>query len=369
MFRWTIKSLVSEPLNFFLTSLVVGIALLLVIFFEAVFHGESQKIIAYPQNINPDVWVMQRGVFNMHMATSFIWDWKKDRVEEVEGVADVTPILYLNSIVEAGSRHWFSFVVGLKQGNKRAGPWSMATGSSHPGKGEAIIPELLGMIANVMLGDTIRIANKTFTIVGFSKDTFSMANSIAFISYADLRDIMSLSGSDSYLLVDAEPGVDPSLLAQRIKENVSKVNALTSAEFIKNDRELALQMGVELIGIMTIVGTCLAVSLVIFMLYMFMEKRRRDIAILKALGFGKFAIISSAIIQAFCITMTGLVTAVILMYTADFLTDAFYPQVSMLITPESLMRVGLVSLLIAVLASLIPICQTMKVDPLLAFQR
>lgn len=369
MLRWSLKSLVSEPLNFLLTSLVVGAALLLVIFFEAVFSGESEKIISYPRNINPDVWVMQRGVFNMHMATSFIWDWKKDRVAEIDGVAEVTPILYLNSIVEAGGKRWFSFVVGLEEGDSRAGPWQMAQGTSQPGRGEAVVPDLLATMAGLDIGNTVRIANKSFTIAGLSKGTFSMANSITFISYSDLKDIMSLTGSDSYLLVDAEQGIDAGLLAERIKENVDKVNALTSREFIHNDKVLAMQMGVELIGIMTIIGACLAVFLCVFMLYVFLAKRRRDLAILKAVGVDNKTIYLGIILQATFIAAAGLLVAIVFIYAAIPLTAAYFPQVTLEVTAYSLFRVVIVTFLVAIFAALLPAYQVVKIDPLLAFQR
>lgn len=368
MLRWAFKSLTAEPLSFLLTAFVVGIALLLVVFFEAVFDGESEKIIAYPEEIKPDVWVMQRGVFNMHMATSLIWDWKKDKVAKVEGVARVTPILYLNAIVEAGGRRWFSFVVGMEQGDARAGPWKMASGRSRPRKGQAVVPAVLAKLAGLRLGDPVRIANKTFTIVGLSEGTFSMANSITFVTYSDLEDVMSLTGSDSYLLVDAKPGVDPAVLAKRIRDQVDNVNALPEKEFIKNDKEMAMQMGVELIGIMTVIGAALAVFLSVFMLYVFVVRKQRDLAVLKALGANNGKIYAGVALQAACIAATGLAIAVALIYAAVPFTEAYVPQVSLHVTPHSLLRLGLVSLLVAVLTALQPARQVTKIDPMQAFQ-
>ena len=368
MLRWAFKSLITEPMSFLLTSFVVGIALLLVIFFQAVFNGESEKIIAYPEKMKPDVWVMQRGVFNMHMATSLIWDWKKDRVAKVEGVARVTPVLYLNSIVEVANKHWFSYVVGVEENNPRAGPWKMASGRSQPRKGEAVIPVILAKLTGLKLGDHIRIANRSFTVVGFSEGTFSMANTITFVSYADLKNIMSLTGSDSYLLVDARPGVDPVLLAKRIREQVDNVNALPEKEFIKNDKEMAMQMGVELIGIMTVIGAALAIFLSVFMLYVFVAKNQRNLAVLKALGVNNRDIYTGVALQATTIALSGLVISIILIYVAIPFTDAYVPQVSLQITLHSLLRLGFVALLVAVLTALLPARQVTGIDPMLAFK-
>jgi putative ABC transport system permease protein len=105
MLRWTLKNLIAEPLHLVASAIAIAGAFAMVLFFDAVFAGESKQIVAYIQHIDADVWVMQKGVSNMHMATSFVWDWKADRIEQVEGVKKVTPILYLNTVMQAGNRN------------------------------------------------------------------------------------------------------------------------------------------------------------------------------------------------------------------------------------------------------------------------
>ena len=369
MWRWTIKNLMSNPMEYIQTSLVVGAALLLVIFFDAVFVGEASKIIAYPQHANPDIWVMQRGVSNMHMATSYIWDWKQDRIAAMEGVDKVTPILYLNSIVEIGEHRWFSYIVGLQKDGYRAGPWKMASGKPIPGEGEAVIPAMLARMSGIKLGDHIRITDRTFIVVGLSEETFSMANSITFISYNDLRKIMSLTGSDSFLLVDLKPDFDTKVMVKRIMNEVDNINAVPSDEFIKNDRKLAIQMGVELIRIMTIIGSVLATFLVAFMLYVFTVHKQRELAIMKALGTSNMQIYSGLAFQAFCVASTGLVVALLLGLIAEPITRAIVPQISLLITGDTITRVAIVTLLVSIIASFLPARQILRVDPLIAFQQ
>ncbi len=195
-----------------------------------------------------------------------------------------------------------------------------------------------------------------------------MANSITFISYADLKEIMSLTGSDSYLLVDAGPGVDAESLARRIKEQVEKVNAVPSKQFIENDREMAMQMGVELIRIMTVIGAVLAVLLVAFMLYVFTARKRRDLAIMKALGVTNLAVYAGLTFQALCIALSGLAVALVLGYGAVPATEAFLPQVSLLITIPSIIRISVVTVAVSLLASTMPARQALHIDPLIAFQ-
>ncbi len=226
MFRWIIKTLWRQKGAVASSSTGVAFAFVLVVVMDAAFVGESNQIVAYIRHANADVWVMQRGVSNMHMATTFVWDWKTRRIAEMPGVKRATPILYVNTVVKAGGRNWFAYIIGLLPNNSRAGPWSMISGKSQPGPGEIILPYVLAEMTNLKLGDKAKIADTEFTISGFSDGTFSMANSIAFVNFADLENLISTSGTVSFILVDAIPGQDTNELAQRIEEEVDKVSAV-----------------------------------------------------------------------------------------------------------------------------------------------
>ena len=54
-------------------------------------------------------------------------------------VRRVTPILYLNTVMEGGNRNWFSFVVGLEEGDSRAGGFALVIGvARHGNAGELL---------------------------------------------------------------------------------------------------------------------------------------------------------------------------------------------------------------------------------------
>lgn len=367
MLRWILRGLISEPASLATSASAVAGAFALVLFFEAVFAGESKQIVAYVRDSDADVWVMQKGVTNMHMATSFVWDWKVDKIGEIEGVAKVTPILYLNTVLRAGELDWFSFIVGIEDGDRRAGPWSAVKGKSLPAPGEAIVPSVLAELTDMELGGTISIADDDFTVVGLSEDTFSMANSVAFLNISDLEDIMSTFGSYSYFLVDAESGVDAQALAARIRNEVEKVNALPADEFVANDWQLAMQMGLEIIGLMIIIGGALASLLIGFTVYSYTNRRRRELAVMKALGVRDHSIYFGVMAQAVWISSLGFLFAVALVSLTVPLAASFIPQVTLLVTGEALLRVGLIAFVVAIVASIIPARNTVRIDPVSAF--
>lgn len=369
MLNWVLREMLAAPQQILAGIAAVASAFALVLFFDGVFTGESRQIVALIERTDADVWVMQKGVGNMHMTTSFLADWKVDAVAAVEGVARATPILYLNSVIEAGGRSWFSFVVGIEEGVARAGPWALAGGAALPGPGTAVVPDVFAADAGLVLGDTIRIGGRELVVAGFSADSFSMANSVSFVTMDDLAEIMSSVGAVSYLLVDAEPGIEPAPLAARIRAEVDEVNALTTADFAARDYSIAVQMGLEIVWMMTLIGGALAVLLTGFVTYTHISDREREIAVMKALGVRDRAIYAALLGQALVIGLAAFALAVALVLVAIPLTDAFVPKVSLGLSSAGLIRTGLIAVAVSLLAAAVPVRRVLAVDPVTAFQQ
>lgn len=368
MLHWILKTLWLQKGSVMTSAAGVAVALVLVVVMDAAFVGESRQIVSYITHTKADVWVMQRGVSNMHMASSFVWDWKVRQIRQLPGVKRATPILYVNTVIKAAGRSWFAYVVGLTPDGQRAGPWAMARGKSRPGPGEIILPVVLADTAGLKLGDQAVMANHKFRIAGFSKGTFSMANSIAFVTFADLQDMIASSGVVSYILVDAEAGQDPVKLARRIEAKVEKVSAIPQACFIKNDFQIAMLMGVEIVSFMTIIGSVLAALIIAFAAYSQVARRRRELAIIKALGFGNKALYSAVALQTFLITILALCLALLIATLLVPALSAAVPMISLEVTHSALLRMSGIALLIALLAALVPAWLVARVDPISAFK-
>lgn len=368
MYRWAWKTLMSQRAILVSSSAGVAGAFVLVVFFHAVFTGESEQIVAYIRNTDADIWVMQSGVSNMHMASSFIWDWKADQVAEIPGVAYVTPILYLNSTVKAGDRNWFAYIVGLQPESRNGGPWALTAGQSMPGRGQAVIPAVLSDLSGLGLEDEIFITDRSFKVVGLSDGTFSMANPVMFVHFADLEDILSSVGTISYLLVTTQPGVDAGKLAVQIEQEVEKVNALPYEEFIASDFQMAMHMGVEIIAIMTMICTVLAVLIIAITAYTYVTKKRKELAIIKTLGFRNSAIYGSVILQISAITFLGLLIALLLIFTVVPQISKNVPQITLIVTWTPIIKISLVALGVAIAASIVPAFLVARVDPVTTFQ-
>jgi len=367
MFYWSIRTLLLEPMRLIVSALAVSVSFILVIFFSAVFEGESEKMVAYLQKMDADVWVMQKGVSNMHMASSMVWDWKVDKIAKVPSVRDISAILYLNGPVKVGGKDWFSYIIGISPEYQRAGPWAMVEGKSIPGPGEAVIPSVVSQLTGVEIGDEIIMIDRKLRVIGLSQDTFSMASGVVFVSKEDLGELLSGRDQYSYIMVYGEPGVAAERLASLIESEVEKVNALTGEEFIASDRKLAMQMGTEIILMMTFVGTLLATVIVAFTAYSLITRKKRELAIAKAIGFSNVQIYIATLSQSVIITMLGILFALLISFTALAGLSSIAPQINLIVNLHQFVSVAFVGLPVAIIASLIATRTIVKIDPVSIF--
>ncbi|MFQ5471079.1 MAG: FtsX-like permease family protein [Gammaproteobacteria bacterium] len=156
-----------------------------------------------------------------------------------------------------------------------------------------------------------------------------------------------LEGKDqfSYIMVYAEPGVSPQLLVTRIKDEVDKVNAITNEIFIENDRDLAIQMGAEIIRMMTIVGALLATLIVAFTAYSLIARKKPELAIAKALGFRNGQIYIAAFCQSGVVTGLGLLFALFISFTLLAWLPSIAPQINLAVRLHQFIPIAVMMIL------------------------
>jgi len=368
MMRLAFKNLLHEPVRLLISTGGVAAALFLVLLLEGVFEGTSQQLVTYLEKSDADVWVMQKGVSNMHMATSVLPMRVQESLAAMPEVQSATPILYASLPVQIQDRRWLSYVVGVRPGEKRGGPWAMAEGATSPKPGEAVVSNVMAKKAGVGLGDSVHILSREVKVVGLSQETFSMANSITFVSYSDMEDILATPAAASYFLVKARPGVLPDVLSERVRQAVPGVNAMTREQFVASDRTMAQQMGTDLISVMTAIGYMVGVAIIGLTIYTATVSRAREYGVVKALGTRNSQLMALVALQALAISVLGSLVATALAYLTSPMLKVLVPEIPLVYSMASLIRLVLIAIAIAALASLLPAYRVARVEPAIVFK-
>lgn len=348
----------------------VALALMLILALDAIVAGVEAQATAYIDHSGADVFVSQAGVRNMHMASSWLPAAIVSRVAAVPGVASATPILYLTNVVAVGEERVVSYVIGLPPEAAAGGPWDVASGVAVPEPGEAIVDEGVARRSNVDLGDQVKILGQPFTVAGLSRGTASLAGSasVAFVSLSDFARLRADPGTISFVLVNVTPGARAEDVASRIETEAGNVTAQTREAFAGQERQVIRDMSTDLVSIMSLVGFVIGLAVMALTVYTATLARRAEYGVLKALGARNGHLYVAVTAQALFSVALGFVLGLAFTLAVGAVVPRLGVSLSLVVRPESLIRVAGAALLIAALAAVIPIRQVAGVDPVLVFR-
>lgn len=369
MLRLALKNLFQTPMRLVMSTGGLALALLLVLVLDAIFTGANSQVSAYMDRGGADVWVAQQGVRTMHMSGSAIPASDAELVRRVDGVASVTPILYLTSGFDAGGQSHIAYVIGLPRDARAGLPWNVTQGRAIPGPGEAVIDASVAEAAGIGLGSTVSILNTNFKVSGLTRGTLTIVNSIAFISLPDFMAIRGGTKVVSYLLVKAAAGRPPASVAQAIERAVPGVTATTSADFAAQERAAISTMSTDLVAIMNIVGLLIGLAVMALAVYTSTLARRAEYGVLKAVGARNGDLYRVVILQAAVSLGLALVLSIVLTLALGVVVPLLRPGLDLEMSFTSVVKVGVMAIVISTLAAALPVMQMAKLDPSEVFRR
>ena len=350
----------------------VALAMLLILALDAIVAGTERQMTAYIDHSGADVIVSQAGVRTLHMSSSSLPASDLARARSEPGVAVVTPILYVTNTIVAGDQRSLAYIIGLPAGAEAGGPWQMDAGRAIPGQGEAVIDAAIarqdGVDNGLGLGATVTILGRPFTIAGLTSGTTTLTNSVAFISFDDFAQIRGSMDTVSYLLVKSQPGVAPADLAARMARDMPGITAQTRDGFAAQERQVVDDMSTDLISIMDTIGLTIGLAVLSLTVYTATLSRRAEYGVLKALGARLAQLYRVVLAQAYISVALGFALGLALTGALSLVVPRVASNIAMSMSVGSLVKVGLVSLVIAGLSAMLPIRQIARVDPAQVFK-
>ena len=305
----------------------------------------------------------------MHMSSSTLPAATADRVRSVSGVRDVTPILFLTSFVQTGNDRHIVYVIGLPPNPATRRPWRLASGSAVPQPGQVVIDSSVARAANTNIGDTVRILDNSYRVTGLADGTANIVNSIAFISMADFQRLRGGADVVSYLLVRDASGRSPEQVAASIGSALPMFTVQTRAAFAASERKVVSDMVIDIANIMNITGLMIGLAVMAFSIYTVTLSRRAEYGLLKAIGAGNRELYLVVLTQSFIALVIGLGLSVLLVLALSVVIPLVRPSLGMELTAGSVIKVSVMALVIATVASVLPVRQVANLDPASVFRR
>lgn len=369
MFTLAWHNLTHERTRLAITVGGVALAVLLILVMSGLFAGAEQHAVVYIERQPADLWLMQAGVENIHMASSILSPDAVRRVAESPGVEAAVGVLYASAGIEVQGTLIPTYLFGVAPDAPFGGPWRMAAGRAELTAGEIVIDRALAARTDLAIGDKVGVMGYELTIAGLSEETFGIATSIAFVNKAALAAGMGVSPQGaSYVLVKAAPNQDLQELAAALATALPEANVMTRGAFIASEQDLIRQMGTDVILAMSSVAYVVGLLVIGLTIYTAVLEKAREYGVLKALGATTGHLVRVVFAQAFVAAGLGFLLGVGLAFTVASLITRLLPEMLILIEPARLLREVLILSVITALAALLPLGRLARLDPLIAFR-
>ncbi len=340
-----------------------AVALLLVLLLAAIVNGAVRQVTRYIDTSPASVFVAQRGVTNMHMASSAVPLADMARIRALPGVAWADPILYLPDALATPAGRQVAYIVGYLPGG-RGGPPGLVQGRP-PGPGQVVLDQRAAASLGLKIGDSVRLVGRTWRISGLTTGLTNLANTVAFARFSDLAAARRLTGTTSYILAGTRG--DPAALAHQIAA-ATGLSALTKAEFSAQERALVQDMSAQLLQIMNLAGYLIGLSVIALTLYAATLSRLRETGVMKALGATPARLATVVVAQALWTVGAALAAALGLTFGLAAVLGRTGGNVPVVLEPDSILRVAAGAVILAALGAIAPLVRVWRVDPMTVFR-
>lgn len=348
-----------------LTVLGVAASLLLVLVLDGIFAGAIERVTSYIRSSPAEVFVSQGGVRTMHMSASALPADTADVLAAVPGVAWAAPIGFTSGSISGPAGRQLSYLIGYDAATGRGGPAALVAGRA-PGAGEAVLDEQAADRLGVGLGETFTALGTPVRAVGFSTGGSSITNTTVFVDAAQFARIRD--DRVSYVLVDADPGTAPEVVADRIRGETPGVTVQTREEFARSEARVVTDMSADLLRLMSAIGLLIALAVIALGLMTATLDRLRDFAVLKALG-ARTGRLAGAVTMQVVLTVTlavAVATAVAL--ALGWALPRVAPAVQISVTAAAVAQTSVSALVVGLVAALWPLRRIAALDAASAFR-
>lgn len=359
------RNLSAEPVRFGLSVLGVGLAILLAMVVLAVFRGWS-GVGEIVTELPGSLWVTQEGTANPFNSGSTIDPADEALVRVDPAVATVIPVR---------TRIW-----ALQSGDDDRWVSLMALDATEidlpadvrerfvPGSGRIVIDEAFARRADLGLGDDFRIHSVTFRIAGIGEGGNAVFAQFAFIDWEDARRLFAPATATTFLLVQSSPGADVAALQASLQERLPNTRIFTSDEFAATLSQEVNDSFLPVLGVILGLGIAIAGAVIVLMVYTATVERRREYAILKAIGADTGVLLRIVLQQTLVVGVGGFIVGAIGAVAATALAAELVPQ---FVSDVRLLDVGgalVASITVASVAALVPTRYLAGVAPASVFR-
>lgn len=340
----------------------VAFAVLLILVVLSLYRGWN-GIGQIVEDVPADLWVVQQGTTDPFHSVSILEEDVGEQIAAVQGVQTVRRAYARTMAAEVEGKNVAVFLMAFDHEG------IVPDGSVFfPEPGNANIDSAFAKKNGVGAGDTIRLGGRPVTV----EQVFSGGNAVMFqfmfVSAEDARDIFAVPGTVSYFLASTDQSNDTGDVAARIERSVSEVDTYTGEGFATAVRREIREGFLPVVGVLVVLGFVVGVAVIGLTTYTATVDKARDFGVMKAVGASAAFVYRVVIVQSVLVGMLGFIVGLAgAALVAGFAHEVVPEFVTDLQVKDAIGVFG-AAVIMALLASFIPVARINRIDPAVVFR-
>lgn len=363
-----LRNLVSEKTRFAFSAAGIGFAVFLITMMLGLYQGWSTKVGGFVEGVDTDAWVARKGTTDFINAASILPDAVREDVASSDGVESVHPMVVRLMSLEKNGKKVDMHLIGYDVATGVGGPDKVTKGSATPQGNQVIVDETLSRVDGVKIGDQLKAGDVTLEVVGIATGSNFAISQGAFMDVNAARDMLKMPGLSTFYLTRLEEGADARAWGDAFTAEHPDLAVFTSEEFASATRHRILDNIVPILFLIVGLAFVVGIAVTSLTIYTATVERAREFGVMKAIGFDNMDLYKLVINQSLITGFLGFVWGALLTILLSQFVDRLVPQFLVNVRLLDLAFVLGATLLMAVLASIVPARRVGAVDPAVVFR-
>jgi putative ABC transport system permease protein len=361
------KNLVEQPVRLLISIGGVGLSVMLTLVMWAILEGILNQAGAFVKNTDAQVWIVQKGFTDIAHGFSVVPSSLNRQLDAIPGVKRANPITGARTEVPTDNGKQSLSVIGYDTKSGVGGPWRFAGKPAIPKPGEVVLDETFAKTADVSVGDQLELPDRTRRVVALSAGTNQFTNQLSFGELRDVQKLVRLRGDVNFFALQVEPGAARRVIA-RVRRTIPGVTAFSKPTFVTNN-EREIKEGFEPI-LYVMVGIAFFVGLAVVGLTMYTAavEKAREYGVMSAIGADRGDLSGIILRQSAITSSLGFALGCLLVLPAAWVISQLAPKTELAYPLWLFGMVAAASIVMALLASVIPIRRLANLDPAAVFR-
>ncbi|MEM3087353.1 MAG: ABC transporter permease [Halobacteria archaeon] len=357
-----------------LTLLGVTIGVAAIVTLVALADGLQSAVISTLEKVQR-ITVTQRGV--LFPESSILPADTVERVERVEGVLQASPQIHRTLGSIESKEVTFNLIggpppslLGIDPARERLSPGSMVLRSLRTGRflipGDrlsAVLGKDIAEAFHKQVGDVLRLEKREFRVVGIFETGSPFVDGVVVVPLEIAREMAGLrSGEVNTVTVDVREVSDIDRVARRIALKIPEVNAETPATSAAQLSDLLGTVRSSAFAVTALAAIVGGIGVTNSMLMNVLE-RRREIGVLKAVGWSNGEVMRAILLEGAAIGLLGGTVGAVLGAAALPAIQAAQPSLAYNLSPALVVQALLFALFLGLLGGLYPAWSTTRIQP------